>query len=1358
MFNINILYRYTSIINGQKKHLLFFIWLFCLTGLVHAELIFDNDETIVISANQVLKVDGNIKVAAGGNLIGASGSQIRVDGHWHNAGTYTHGNGAIYFTGSATSQITGVNTFHTLISDLNEADTASDKTLQFASSTTQTITNLLKIKGDDSHQLVIHATNQGKAATLDLNGAKVDIHNVKTQDIAAINAERWFITNDQQQALDGILEDSASVGGGNNANGSAVTLAQLQAVADHVKAGLLTQYQAAVAAEMRFSQPPTIEQVQALVNTVNRAADKALAEILAGSATDGGKGSANGKAVSLAQLQAVSNHVNANLLAEYQAAISHKHDFSKPATLAQVQALIDQVNAKAYTNALAEILEDSASQGGSQSANNTPVSLAQLQLVASHVNPNLLSAYQEAISNKQDFSNPPTMAQIQALIDQVNATVNTSVLADILEDSASAGGQQNANGTAVSLSQLQAVASDINADLLAAYQGAIEDHEGFSNPPTKGQVQALIDQVNTTAQANALAEILEDSTTTGAGNANGKLISLAQLHAISGLKNVHMVLLDLYQQAIKQTSDFSNPVTLAQVQALINRVNRDYATALSEILEDSSSAGGAKNANGSKVALAQLQQVNLAKLHPSLLSLYQAAIHSEDGFDNPPSRAQLQALINACNHSGGMVDKVLSPVLSAGVVAETAEVETALAGLKQGLSQLTVAVDAGDPDAGYSKVTDLDPHDPITITAGLAAELADQDGVLQVDADTSTREFYIDTTGDGEPDYLWNPNHGNTIEKMNMVILKTLTDQATDGQDLSGSKGYPLGHAKSAAINSSRPRLLLGGPEGHVFRLWGQSDGQFVALTRYMTIPVSGQIEVMASDYIKPLDFGNNMVLMRGSVSLPVALVVSGDIQIDKSANRKQVSVGQTVVYTVKLDNVSGGTQSHVGVTDKLPPGFRYVDGSARYDGAAITPVKIGGDGLHFVVGDIAAAGTHTLQYQLAVGTGVNDGTYTNTAVAVDTLATPDRSDDISLSSVAQASVKVVPDGLFDLGTIMGKVYHDRNGDGQQNEGEEPVANARLYTSAGQQIQVDGHGQYHLSNVAPGRQVIRLDKRSLPTGAIVVGRLSKVADVRPGMPLKVNFGVQLPASMEGASKPVMVVRQLGGEPLPRLHLVSFGSAELDPHTGQFVSPLEIYMHSNFAAFIERWTVTVREEFTGSTIKTFSGDRESLFSPIVWSGDTDQGVLNSRDRYTLQLRVEDQYQRQASTHRLPVVMHAADAPLQGQVSQASWANILAAFSGRDQTERNDIRVLGKRVQISGTAFSYIHVIGDGKRLFTMPHWSRLGQSASDLLAHGLDPVESVTELILPRGKFRLEATSIKPVATRTELQPRGDADE
>ena len=147
-----------------------------------------------------------------------------------------------------------------------------------------------------------------------------------------------------------------------------------------------------------------------------------LAEVFEDSA--GGDADANGVQAGVAQLEAITGItgvIPANEVA-YQEAIAVAENFDNPATVEQVQEVIDAVN----TNAgLAEVLEDSNSPGGAANANGIPVSAAQLEAIAGITNviPANEAAYQEAVFEAKDFANPPSLEQIQNLIDTVNANL-----------------------------------------------------------------------------------------------------------------------------------------------------------------------------------------------------------------------------------------------------------------------------------------------------------------------------------------------------------------------------------------------------------------------------------------------------------------------------------------------------------------------------------------------------------------------------------------------------------------------------------------------------------------------------------------------------------------------------------------------------------------------------------------------------------------------------------------------------------------------------------------------------------------------------------------------------------------------
>ncbi|WP_430409327.1 beta strand repeat-containing protein [Kordia sp.] len=487
--------------------------------------------------------------------------------------------------------------------------------------------------------------------------------------------------NTEVATLAEVLEDSASVGGANNANTVAVTAAQLVAITGIT--GVIpaneTGYQAAIAAETGFSNPPTVMQVQAIIDAVN-AEVTALAEVLEDSDSTGGANNANTVPVTAAQLNDITGITGVDPANEaaYQAAIATETGFSNPPTVMQVQAIIDTVNAATIASnaALAEVLEDSDSTGGANNANTVPVTATQLDDIIgiTGVVPANEAGYQAAIAAETGFSNPPTVMQVQAIIDAVNAAAiaSNAALAEVLEDSDSTGGANNANTVPVTAAQLNDITGITGVDPAneAAYQAAIATETGFSNPPTVMQVQAIIDTVNaaTIASNAALAEVLEDSDSTGgANNANTVPVTAAQLDGIIGITGVVPANEVAYQAAIATETGFSNPPTVMQVQAIIDAVNTAATasnTALAEVLEDSDSTGGANNANTVPVTVAQLDDITgITGVDPANEVAYQAAIATETGFSNPPTVMQVQAIIDAVNTAVTASNTALAEVL-----------------------------------------------------------------------------------------------------------------------------------------------------------------------------------------------------------------------------------------------------------------------------------------------------------------------------------------------------------------------------------------------------------------------------------------------------------------------------------------------------------------------------------------------------------------------------------------------------------------------------------------------------------------------------------------------------------------------
>ncbi len=163
-------------------------------------------------------------------------------------------------------------------------------------------------------------------------------------------------------------------------------------------------------------------------------------------------------------------------------------------------------------------------------------------------------------------------------------------------------------------------------------------------------------------------------------------------------------------------------------------------------------------------------------------------------------------------------------------------------------------------------------------------------------------------------------------------------------------------------------------------------------------------------------------------------------VLLSKSANKKQLSVGDQLYYTLRAENTKEDEIS-IDISDDLPKGFKFASSAAKLTRAGadnnfgtaddiVSRIKPNGtDPIRF--GPLNLKGNEIVQigYILKVGTAAPQGSAVNTAQVFSSGST----DDIA-SNIATATVTVVADSVLDQSTLVGKVFHDRDGDGYQDD------------------------------------------------------------------------------------------------------------------------------------------------------------------------------------------------------------------------------------------------------------------------------------------------------------------------------------
>ncbi|MBE0599229.1 MAG: DUF11 domain-containing protein [Desulfuromonadales bacterium] len=309
--------------------------------------------------------------------------------------------------------------------------------------------------------------------------------------------------------------------------------------------------------------------------------------------------------------------------------------------------------------------------------------------------------------------------------------------------------------------------------------------------------------------------------------------------------------------------------------------------------------------------------------------------------------------------------------------------------------------------------------------------------------------------------------------------------------------------------------------------------------TDYCEAQVSARVPAngAATTYYQHLTLNSDQMPQRSQIfhnHIPVDPELEAAIAIAKTTPLVNVTRGQLVPYTITVKNTLGGTIPYLTIVDDFPAGFKYVEGSSRFDGQPLKPVSNGRQ-LRWENLELTYNETHTLQLLLVVGSGVSEGEYTNRAQVINTAIGG------TVSAEATATVRVVPDPDFDCTDVIGKVYDDRNLNAEQDPGELGLAGVRLVTARGLIATTDEHGRFHITcAVVPEEDrgsnfILKLDDRTLPTGYRLTSENPRVQRATRGKMLRFNFGATIHRVVgldiaDGVFEPQSTVLRLQWEP------------------------------------------------------------------------------------------------------------------------------------------------------------------------------------------------------------------------------------
>jgi uncharacterized repeat protein (TIGR01451 family) len=276
---------------------------------------------------------------------------------------------------------------------------------------------------------------------------------------------------------------------------------------------------------------------------------------------------------------------------------------------------------------------------------------------------------------------------------------------------------------------------------------------------------------------------------------------------------------------------------------------------------------------------------------------------------------------------------------------------------------------------------------------------------------------------------------------------------------------------------------------------------------------------VNTNEIINTAVFGgeNIPIVNTNRTSLTTAVAA---LQIIKSSDRAAAEPGDTVIYRVSIRNTGNGSANNLTLTDTLPLGLQLITRSPQAsltNNGITTPVTISTtppENRTFTINtaSIPAQATLNVVYAATVTPDAVRGTGRNLAVA--------NAGNIK-SNTASYLLKIRPGIISDCATLIGRVFVDKNFDGEQQPGEPGIPNAVVYMDDGNRIITDANGLFSLANVISGDRTGTLDLTSLPGYALAPNRRSiqknsqsRLVRLAPGGMARMNFAVT-PAFREG---------------------------------------------------------------------------------------------------------------------------------------------------------------------------------------------------------------------------------------------------
>ena len=335
-----------------------------------------------------------------------------------------------------------------------------------------------------------------------------------------------------------------------------------------------------------------------------------------------------------------------------------------------------------------------------------------------------------------------------------------------------------------------------------------------------------------------------------------------------------------------------------------------------------------------------------------------------------------------------------------------------------------------------------------------------------------------------------------------------LFDEAKGQLDQGRSYILVVNPGENTIYDQRQVKLTIGNRSDRIVEYTATSlDGRPISAQDGLTT-ITGQI-VLVEDAER---IGLNLAVL----DLDTNICDAQEISITKTGDRAAAEPGDIVLYRLAVQNLASTPLSNFQITDTLPPGFileeETVVGEANSALIEIETVSNSDRIVNFTANTTLEQGqTLNLVYGVQISPDALRGSADNSAIV-----NAQRIDNNLTVKDGPAiySLQLESGIIRDSGTLIGRVFVDKNFDGEQQSGEPGIPNAVIYLEGGNRIITDADGLFSVSNILPGYHTGSLDLTSIPEYRLAPNvrfiernSTSRLVNLEPGGLVRMNFGV-----------------------------------------------------------------------------------------------------------------------------------------------------------------------------------------------------------------------------------------------------------